>query len=71
MCFFIGILETISNLSIGVFKPIYYSDIMSFDTATKGSLHVGGGIAYLPIGLAVPALADNFPLRRLWWEPSL
>jgi MFS family permease len=65
MCFFIGILETISNLSIGIFKPIYYTDIMSFDTATKAAYMSAGGIAYLPIGLAVPALADRFSVKKV------
>ncbi|MDO5300305.1 MAG: MFS transporter [Clostridia bacterium] len=65
MCFFIGILETISNLSISVFRPLYYTDVMGFDSATKSFFISVGGIAYLPISLIVPVLADRFPVQKV------
>lgn len=65
MCFFIGILETISNLSISVFRPLYYTDIMGFDAAKKALYIAVGGIAYLPVSLAVPVLADRFPVQKV------
>lgn len=65
MCFFIGILETISNLSIGVFRPLYYTDVMGFDNATKAFYIAAGGIAYLPISLIVPVLADRFSVQKV------
>lgn len=65
MCFFIGILETISNLSISVFRPLYYTDVMGFDSAKKAFYISMGGIAYLPISLAIPMLADRLPVRNV------
>lgn len=65
MCFVIGILETVSNLSISVFRPIYYTEVMGFDTATKAAYIAAGGFAYLPIGIAVPALADRFSVQKV------
>lgn len=64
-CFIIGILETISNLSISVFRPIYYSDVMGFDTATSAAFISAGGIAYLPVSIIVPALADRLPVQKV------
>lgn len=65
MSFFIGILETISNLSISVFRPLYYTDVMGFDSARKALYIAAGGIAYLPISLIVPVLADRFPVQKV------
>ena len=65
MCFFIGILETISNLSIAVFRPLYYTDIMNFDSATKAFYIAVGGISYLPIAMITPVLADRFPVQKV------
>lgn len=65
MCFAIGILETISNLSISVFKPIYYTNVMGFDTATTAAYISAGGLAYLPITIIVPTLADRFPVQKV------
>lgn len=65
MCFFIGILETVSNLSISVFRPLYYTDVMGFDAAKKALYISAGGMAYLPISLIIPVLADRFPVQRV------
>lgn len=65
MCFFIGILETISNLSISVFRPLYYTDVMGFDSATKAAYISVGGLVYLPVAIIVPALADRFPVQKV------
>ena len=65
MCFLIGILETISNLSISVFRPLYYTEVMGFDSAKKAFYISMGGIAYLPISLIVPVLADRFPVQKV------
>ena len=65
MCFFIGILETVSNLSISVFRPLYYTDVMGFDAAKKAFFISAGGIAYLPVSLIIPVLADRFPVQRV------
>lgn len=65
MCFFIGILETISNLSISVFRPLYYTDIMGFDSARKALYISAGGIAYLPVSIIVPMLADRFSVQKV------
>lgn len=65
MCFFIGILETISNLSISVFRPLYYTDVMGFDSAKKALYISAGGIAYLPVSIIIPMLADRFPVQKV------
>lgn len=65
MCFFIGILETVSNLSISVFRPLYYTEVMGYDSAKKAMFISAGGMAYLPIALIVPMLADRFPVQRV------
>lgn len=65
MCFVIGILETVSNLSISVFRPLYYTEVMGYDSARKALFIAAGGMAYLPIGLIVPVLADRFPVQRV------
>ncbi|MED9822271.1 MAG: MFS transporter [Christensenellales bacterium] len=65
MCFFIGILETVSNLSISVFRPLYYTEVMGYDSAKKALFISAGGMAYLPVALIVPMLADRFPVQRV------
>lgn len=65
MCLFIGILETISNLCIGVFAPLYYTDIMQYDTLTKASFLSAKGLCNLPLMMIIPALADRFSVRSV------
>ena len=65
LCFVIGLLETTGNLCLGVFMPLYYSEVMGFDTATKGVFLSLRGMCYIPVGFLVPLLADKFPVKRV------
>ncbi len=65
MCLCIGILETVSNLSIGVFAPLYYTDIMGYSTMTKAAFLSAKGLCNLPVMLVVPWLADRLPVRKV------
>ena len=65
LCFVIGLLETTGNLCLGVFMPLYFSEVMGFDTATKGVFMSLRGMCYIPVGFLVPLLADKFPVKRV------
>lgn len=63
LCFAVGLLETTGNLCLGVFMPLYFSEVMGFDTVTKGWFMSLRGICYIPVGLFIPVLADRFPVK--------
>lgn len=65
MCLCIGILETISNLGIGVFAPLYYTQVMGYDTVTKAAFLSAKGLCNLPLMLIIPSLADRIPVRKV------
>ena len=65
LCFIIGLLETTGNLCLGVFMPLYFSEVMGFDTVTKGWFMSLRGMCYIPVGFLVPLLADRFPVKRV------
>ncbi len=65
LCFVIGLLETTGNLCLGVFMPLYFSEVMGFDTATKGVFMSLRGMCFIPVGFLVPLLADKFPVKRV------
>jgi Na+/melibiose symporter-like transporter len=65
LCFVIGLLETTGNLCLGVFMPLYFSEVMGFDTATKGVFMSLRGMCFIPVGFLVPLLADKFPVNRV------
>lgn len=65
MCLGIGVLETLSNLCVGVFAPLYYTDVMGYDTLTKAAFLSAKGLCTLPLMLIVPALADRFSVRKV------
>lgn len=65
MCLGIGVLETISNLCVGVFAPLYYTVVMGYDTVTKAAYLSAKGLCTLPLMLIVPALADRFSVRKV------
>lgn len=63
LCFVIGLLETTANLCLAVFMPLYFSEVMGFDTLRKGWFMSLRGMCYLPVGILIPLLADRFPVR--------
>ena len=63
LCFVIGLLETTANLCLSVFLPLYYSEVMGFDTVRKGWFMSLRGMCYIPVGLLVPLLADRFKIK--------
>ena len=63
LCFIIGLLETTGNLCLSVFMPLYFSEVMGFDTVTKGWFMSLRGMCYIPVGFLVPLLADRFPVK--------
>lgn len=65
MCLGIGVLETLSNLCVGVFAPLYYTDVMGYDTITKAAFLSAKGLCTLPLMLIIPALADRFSVRKV------
>ena len=65
LCFVIGLLETTGNLCLGVFMPLYFSEVMGFDTLTKGWYMSLRGICYIPVGFLVPLLADKFKVKHV------
>lgn len=65
LCFVIGLLETAANLCIGVFAPLYFTDVMGFDSIQKGWFLSLKGFAFIPLSLVIPMLADRFPTKRI------
>ena len=65
LCFIIGLLETTGNLCLSVFMPLYFSEVMGFDTVTKGVFMSMRGICFIPVGFLVPLLADRFQVKHV------
>lgn len=65
LCFIIGLLETTANLCLGIFLPLYFSEVMGFDTVTKGYFMSLRGMCYIPVGFLVPLLADRFQVKHV------
>ncbi len=65
LCFVIGLLETAANLCIGVFAPLYYSDVMGFDSLQKGWFLSLKGFAFIPVSLIIPVIADRLPAKHV------
>ena len=65
LCFIIGLLETTANISLGIFTPLYYSEIMGFDTIEKAGFMSLRGMCTIPIALMIPVLADRLPVRKV------
>ena len=65
LCFLIGLLETTANLCLSVFMPLYFSDVMGFDTVRKGWFMSLRGLCYIPVGLFIPLLADKYPVKHV------
>lgn len=65
LCFIIGLLETTANLCLAVFMPLYFTEVMGFDTVKKGWFMSLRGLCYIPVGLFVPQLADKYPIKYI------
>lgn len=65
LCFLLGILETAGNLSLGVFIPLYFTDIIGMDIVQKGWFLSLKGIAYIPVCFIVPLLCDRFSMKTV------
>ena len=65
LCFIIGLLETTGNLCLSVFMPLYFSEVMGFDTVTKGVFMSMRGMCFIPVGFLVPLLADKFKVKHV------